>query len=248
MDPTVHYNIYNTAVYAILLGISVFYLALPALDRLDIDIDRKFFYAVTPFVLLGAALRSLRDIEVIDTILLETPIIYVLMFCLVGGVLMISLYLERISGKDYWKPMALIGGLMLLFALMQLPVSNPSAILEVGALIAVTGGGFYLLTSYVKPEFASPGFIIPVITHYFDASTTVVALSYGAEEKHVLANFFLDIMGYPGMFVMKSLIIIPATYYIYTESEGENKNFLLFVIALLGLALGARNLISTVTG
>jgi uncharacterized membrane protein len=52
--------------------------------------------------------------------------------------------------------------------------------------------------------------------------------------------------GPEGMFLMKTLIIIPAVYYINREIEGEEKNYYLFLVALLGLALGTRNILSFV--
>jgi uncharacterized membrane protein len=49
-----------------------------------------------------------------------------------------------------------------------------------------------------------------------DAAVTSVALLFpGTAEKHVLARFFIETLGpFAGMFVMKSLVILPAVYYI----------------------------------
>lgn len=241
IDPSVHYNVYNTIVYALIFSYVALYLVFPLVKKLDLSFDRRFFVAISPYVFLGGILRALRDHQVIDTILLETPIIYVLMFFYVLGILVISKFLEERDVVEYHQ-LSLAVGLLSLGALISLFDSfNFTVFLQLLILTLawlITGlGVLYLL----KPDLISYSFILPVAAHFLDATSTVVALGQGAEEKHVLANFFINTLGPYGMFVMKGLVIIPATYYIIKEFEGEERNYYLFLITLLGIALATRN-------
>ncbi|PSH02212.1 MAG: hypothetical protein BRC26_01710, partial [Nanohaloarchaea archaeon QH_8_44_6] len=67
-------------------------------------------------------------------------------------------------------------------------------------------------------------------------------------EKHVLARFFIDTFGsLKGMFLMKTLVIVPAVYYILKNVEGDEKMYYLFLISVLGIAIATRNLLTFVT-
>ncbi|MFQ3275124.1 MAG: putative membrane protein, partial [Candidatus Nanohaloarchaea archaeon] len=67
-------------------------------------------------------------------------------------------------------------------------------------------------------------------------------------EKHVLARLFIDIFGsLGGMFLMKTIIIVPAVYYIIQNVDGDEKMYYLFLISVLGFAIGTRNILSFIT-
>lgn len=238
------YNIFNTSFYAAGFAVAAAYLGYPLLKKLDLALDRRFFIGITPFIFLGSAVRVLEDLAVADTVLLVTPFIYVLMFLLTVALLTASL---KFFGENYHQPLAVIGTLMFLGVLSLYSFNNLSPLVNVLFLFgAVTGIGYALLRQF-RPELLTYSFTVPVAAHYWDASTTVTALSFGATEKHVLANFFIDLFGASGMFIMKTLVIVPAVYYIDRNLEGDEKLYYLFLIALLGIALGVRNILSVVT-
>ena len=54
------YNFVNTIVYAV-VALVFLYGLYTGLDKLNIKINRKFFYALLPFVLFGASLRAFVD-------------------------------------------------------------------------------------------------------------------------------------------------------------------------------------------
>lgn len=244
IDESVHYNPFNTAAYSVLFAVAAAYLGKPLLEKLNVDLDREFFLSISPYIFLGGAARSLKDVEIVNTVLLETPFIYILFFGVVTSALYASRKMEEFYDFKYHKVFGSIGAAMLLGALSLYSFSSPLAFAEVGLIFVPVAALVY----YVTREFTAldlHAFSLPVSAHFFDASTSVVAISHGATEKHVLANHFINLMGLSGMFVMKTLIVAPATYYICTEMEGRDRNYYLFLIALLGLALGTRNLIST---
>ncbi len=238
------YNVFNTSVYAVLFAVAAAYLGYPLLNKLGVALDRRFFIGITPFVFLGGATRVLHDRAVIDSVLLVTPFIYIIMFFLTVSLLFASLYL---FGDDYYRPLAGAGSALLLAVLSLYSYSNLGALaLTLGILSTVLVTGYFLL-KHTRPDLLTYSFGIPVVAHYWDASTTIVALRFGATEKHVLANFFIDLMGSSGMIVMKTLVIVPAVYYIDRELEGDEKQYYLFLIALLGIALGVRNILSVMS-
>jgi uncharacterized membrane protein len=246
VSESVFYNPYNTAVYAILFGLAVYYIGIPAIRKMDLEVDRKLFLGLTPFVFLGGALRSLKDLNIVDTIALETPLIYFLMFGFVSTVLYLSTRLEELKGVEYWKPMFATGTLSLFTVLGLIPINNPGALGSAALMFSTAAVAVYYGTELFYPELATLKFQLPVIAHYFDATSTVVSLANGGEEKHVLASLFIDNFGPYSMFLMKTLIIVPVTWYVVKETDGDVQRFVLFVIALLGFALGTRNLLATV--
>lgn len=242
-DESVYYNPFNTAVYAGLFALAAAYVGKPAMKRLDLEPRKEFFIAVAPFVLLGGAARSLKDLDVLNTILLETPFIYVVMFLLVAGALGASREIEKRRRIEYWKTMAALGSSALLAVLSLYSYTSPFAFIEVAVLLAPLGLGTHIAGKKLLDS--SLWFSVPVSAHWFDAATSIVALGDGANEKHVVAQFFVESLGPTGMLLVKLLLVVPAVYYVDENVEGFDRRYYLFLIALLGVALGTRNLIST---
>ncbi|MBC5792963.1 MAG: DUF63 family protein [Nanohaloarchaea archaeon] len=247
-NESVFYNPFNTAVYSALFALAAAYIGLPLLKKLDISIDRGFIIGITPYIFLGGALRSLKDINAVNTVLLETPFIYILMFGFTVSVLLISLGLQRKTGIDYFKPFSIVGIATLGFLLTFYSIANLGILLwTAGISLAWLLTGFILLERF-KPELLKYGFVLPVAAHFFDATITAVGVGLDiAVEKHVLGRFFIDLIGPAGMFVMKGLIIIPAVLYIDRNIEGEERKYYLFLIALLGFAIATRNILTLTT-
>jgi len=247
VDPAVHYNVYNTAVYALLFGAAAIYLGYPVIKKLGLDLDREFFIGIAPFVFLGGSVRALRDIQVLDTILLETPFIYILMFFFTLGSLLISLKFQKIKGISYHKIFSTLGLSALIISLMFFRVENwdllAGFILVSMAWITL---GYLLLRSFA-PEYLDWAFTLPIAAHFFDASSTYVGITLsGAEEKHVLADTVMQMVGAWGIFLVKAAIIVPVVWIIYQDFEGDERNYYLFLVALLGFAITTRNMLSIV--
>ena len=244
VNESVYYNPFNTTVYALLFGIAALYVVYPVSKKLDIDFNREFFIGIAPYIFLGGTLRSLKDIDLINTILLETPFIYFVMFIFTLIALFGSKKLEKMKDIPYHKTLSAVGSVALLLALSFYSFSNLGALIYFIGVMALVTTLFYILVRIFKSEMLTYSFSIPVLAHYFDASTTITSLAYGGIEKHVLAQYFIDIFGPGGMFLMKTIVIIPVVYYINENMEGEEKNYYLFLVTLLGIALGTRNLTS----
>ncbi|MFB6209630.1 MAG: DUF63 family protein [Candidatus Nanohaloarchaea archaeon] len=248
VNESVFYNPFNTAAYSLIFALAAAYIGYPLLKKLDISLDRRFFTGIAPFVFFGAALRSLKDINAVNTIALETPFIYILMFGFVALSIMFSRKLEDLRDIEYHKILGAIGTVSLLLLLPFYSINNMRGFAMIAMLsLGVILTGYLLLKSF-RPSLLEYSFSIPVLAHYMDASVTSVALTFpSTAEKHVLARFFVDLMGPFGMFVMKSLIIVPAVYYINENMEADEKRYYLFLIAVLGFAIATRNFLSFVT-
>lgn len=246
VNESVYYNPFNTTAYALIFGIAALYIVYPVSKKLNIDFNREFFIGITPYIFFGGAARSLKDINVINSILLETPFIYIVMFVFTTTALFGSKKLANHQEVDYHKIFFSIGIIGLLTVLSLYNISNLNAVMYFSVVMISWAIPFYLILKFLKPDLLSYCFTIPVAAHYFDASTTVTSLAFGGVEKHVLARFFINNFGSSGMFLMKTAVIIPTVYYINKNIEGEEKNYYLFLIALLGMALGTRNLISLI--
>ncbi len=235
VDESVYYNPFNTALYSMLFAVAAAYIGFPALKKLDVDLDRQFFTGIAPFVFLAGALRSLKDIEAVNTILLETPFIYLLMFGVVVASIFAAKKLAPRMGRDENKLLLGIGSILLLLILPFYSISNLTGLAMILGVTITWVAALYTVLKIFVPRLLTPEFYIPVATHYMDASVTSVALLFpGTAEKHVLAQFFIDLLGpIIGMFLMKTLVIVPAVYYIRREAEGEKKLYYLFLIAVL---------------
>jgi uncharacterized membrane protein len=245
VNESVYYNPYNTFVYALLFGGLTVYVLYPLIKKMDIEVDKKFFKGFLPFIVFGGAVRALKDIGAVNSILLETPIIYLLLFALGLGTLALSREIEKRRGISYHKVLSGISLVLLAGALSFYTLKNfPALLLELFIILLWSAGGFLVLKIW-KPELLRFEFVAPVAAHYLDASSTFTALEFGANEKHVLGRIFIDLFGPSGMFLMKTLVIVPVSYYLVEDFEGEEKMFYIFLITTLGLGIATRNTLQT---
>ena len=101
------YNPVNTVTYAIILGISLFVI-LKVMERLKIRLDERFVISTAPYILLGASLRVIQDVGLLQppvSYLFITPLVYVLAFVITAAALLTCLALQhRGIVRDYSKP------------------------------------------------------------------------------------------------------------------------------------------------
>ncbi len=246
VDESVYYNPYNTFVYAILFAALTIYVIYPAIKKMDVEIDKKFFTGFLPLIIFGGAFRALKDVDAVNSILLETPFIYIITIGLGILSLWTSKKIEELKDIEYHKTLGAIGTVLLAATLSFYQLKNPQALLlEIFVIFLWSAVGFIGLKLF-KPELLRFEFLAPVAAHYLDASSTFVALNFNANEKHVLGRIFIDLFGPSGIFLMKTLVIVPISYYLVEEFDGEEKMFYIFIITLLGLGIATRNTLQTI--
>jgi len=165
------YNPLNTIVYGILLVIGV-YLVFRLLRKLSIGIDRRFLYAILPFIFWGSTTRVLHDAAFAGRLatpglnafynspLFPTPGSYLITFGLALLVLLVSLLVQkgtggakkrllglaiRQGGIPYWKTMAAIGVVLCGINVYMLPFTTITPLLLVLGFWLLWTGLFLIL-------------------------------------------------------------------------------------------------------
>ncbi|VVB84376.1 Uncharacterised protein [uncultured archaeon] len=261
------YNPVDTVTYAILLGISIFWV-LRLLEKLKVEINSRFIIAVTPYIIAGSSLRVLEDSNIFTPplrYLFITPIIYFFIFAVTVSILALAVTLERKGTiKDYHKFFGYFGiawTFVNISALLMVgEVKNlipAAAILALGfistyAVYFVSGRlNFTLLTNKLN--------ISILFSHLLDASSTFIGMDWlGYYEKHVAPTFFINLAGnyidHPSivMYPLKLLVFIPVLYMLDNrfdvKKEGKLINLMKLAILVLGLSPATRNTLRILMG
>lgn len=142
------YNPVNTVTYAIILGISLFAI-LKLMDILKIKIDEKFVIATAPFILMGASLRVILDVNLpVPPISywFITPPVYVLAFAITATALLTCYALElRKEGEGHLRPHLRTGlvGIACIWAIISLVIVLIAAVIS-ATLTQLTGPHYWL--------------------------------------------------------------------------------------------------------
>jgi len=96
------YNIVNTAVYGIIFALAVFGVY-KLLQRLKINIDRKFLLGITPFIIMGSVFRVIRDAKIYESWVFVSPIIYMFIFVVALLALLLAIGVERFAERKLEK-------------------------------------------------------------------------------------------------------------------------------------------------
>ncbi|PSP80121.1 hypothetical protein BRC81_02715 [Halobacteriales archaeon QS_1_68_20] len=197
------YTVVSTATYAIVLVFALIGVIL-LLDRLDLEMDRRVFFALFPFMLFGGALRVVEDASVamLDargelavpfpwSATIISPFIYVTVFAVVLASLVAAVYAERRGVVDaYHRLLAAVGAVAL--AVPVLALSYLSATTDVlgfyPTVPAVVFGGatliaalFWILSERVAPTInEATGFMGALIVwgHSVDGIANVLSLDW----------------------------------------------------------------------
>ncbi|MEA1957215.1 MAG: DUF63 family protein [Euryarchaeota archaeon] len=256
------YNPVNTLTWALLLVLCLF-LTLKILKKLDIEINKPFIAAVSPYIFVGASLRVMEDAELFSpplSYLLITPLIYFLLFFCCVAILTISVELSRSNsiGVRCLVPFALIGTIWF-FVNLTILLRNEEIVLP-WVLFAVIGiSGIILLVIYIIGAKFGMNFLTEKLNvsilaaHLLDASSSYIGIDkLGYSGKHVIEGIIVKYVGSAaGMYPLKLVILIPVLYLLDTqfdEKERELKNLVLLALLVIGLAPAVRNTLRMMFG
>ena len=263
------YNPVNTLTWALLLVLCLF-LTLKLLNKLDVEINKPFVAAVSPYIFVGASLRVMEDAELFSpplSYLLITPLIYFLLFFCCIAILTISVKLSRSNGTGVrfegsgLRCLAIFGlvGVIWLFVNLTILLRKEEIVLP-WVLFAVIGiSGIILLVIYIIGVKFSIAFlteklnIAVLAAHLLDASSSYIGIDkLGYSGKHVIEGVIVKYTGSAaGMFPLKLVILIPVLYLLETqfdEEESELKNLVLLTLLVIGLAPAVRNTLRMILG
>lgn len=277
IDPIIYdtgYNPVNTLTWGIVLVlclIGIFKL----MRSMKVEMDRRFVFAVSPFILVGSTLRVLEDLEVFSPPLkyfFITPQIYFLTFGATLLCLFIGLLLERADVMTYesftWL-IALpwgIGNVIYILWGKEITIWVPFTIIGMGVSITFVVWAFsMLLGSY---RYTDDFNLAIILAHMMDASSTYVGVDLlGYVEKHVIPSYLTEFFGTASIMIPLKLFVILLVIklidsYLLHESRDmmeavsksserdmtEFANLLKFAILTLGAAPAIRNTLRMTIG
>jgi len=239
------YNPVNTLTWAIILVIAVL-IVYRMLRRYGIEFDEKFAAGNIPYVILGASVRVVEDAEFLTppiSYLFMTPFIYFTIFTVALPTLIISI---KLRGDRYWVHYGSLG-LVLSFATLILLFLNLEPInwwvlpLTIAAATFMTVL-YTLLASRFYTHMNNLLSRSVFFSHMVDGFATFMGIQYlGYWELHVLPRFLIESFG-PWIMVPAKIVVFVVILYIIDSSEEEDmKDFIKFVLIVLGLAPGLRD-------
>ncbi len=245
LDPLCrYYTVENTIVYAVIFLIAI-YGIYRLLQRLKVNIDKRFFLGILPFIIYGGWTRALRDHGLYAGWQFCSPPIYLVMFAITLSSLLLGLFLQKKFKVPYYKTMMVIGIALLLYNSSITSISNYTAFFAILAL-----AGFWLLLLFganrLKPKLVSKENAAITAAHLLDASASFTAIQFfGYYEQHVLPGFLIGLFGPWMLFPLKIAVVLPILILI---DRGEEdilfKKFLKVIILILGLGLGIRDFLT----
>ncbi len=255
------YNVFNTIVFAI-IGLAAAYCIYRLLRRLGIEIDARMAKAVLPFVFFGSAVRVLTDagilprkVEIAGYALhpllypFVTPGVYVFTFLALAFVFAAARFVLRKNERALEATKWVGIGLAAIALLPLLPLfKNWLALGEILALASV-GPVVFELGCRAGVFKRSLFNFLPVAGQSLDGAATFVGVALlNYSEEHVVANALFS-LGSPLLFYfVKMGFALAVAWAASREPDGDEKNFVLFLIAILGLAPGLRDLLRIVAG
>lgn len=230
------YNVVNTTAYALIL-VLLAYGTFEVLRRFKIKIDRKFVTAVVPFILFAISIRIFEDAGIVSGFWFVTPGIWVLFLGVILSALLLSVLVQKKTKFPYYKIMGGTGLALFLPTLLFMQLKNVQGIFYVLLFFSPILLGLKLIKWSIENKAI-------VAAHGFDAVVTFVSIDFfGYRELHVLPNFVIGLTGSAFSFiVLKLLVIIPVLILLdrYTDDK-EFKNYIKFIIAVLGFVPGTRD-------
>lgn len=236
------YNPVNTLTWALILILAVV-LIYRYLEK-RIKIDRKFVYANIPYILLGSSVRVVEDAGFLTpplSYIFMSPFIYMLVFAIAFPTLVVSI---RKFGDGYYRPYSAVG-LALSLGILILLFANLKTVywwvIPAGlALSAAISSIFFLICPKAMKNDLS---VLVMFSHMLDGFETYFGITYlGYWELHVLPRFLIERFGAISLPVVKFFVFFAILYLLDTSEEEEKlKNYIKFVLIVLGLAPGLRD-------
>ncbi len=238
------YNPVNTLTWAIILIVAV--CLIYRWLRRRIEFNDRFVYGNIPFVIFGASLRIVEDAGFLKppiSYLFMTPMIYFLIFSIALPTLVLSI---RIRKDRYWTHYGLIGAILaiatLIFLLSNLKIVNWFVLPSALAMALMFTTFYYFGTRIFARHMHNKLSEVVFFAHMLDASATFIGVQYlGYWELHVVPRFLISKLGAWVMIPAKVMVFLMILYVLDKEEDENLKNFIKFVLIVLGLAPGLRD-------
>ena len=256
------YNMVNTFIYGILLLLLAF-ATVRALKRAGIELNRRFFFALVPFMLFAGVLRALEEFARVTgagvlphSYLFLTPGIYFL----TAALALLCLLAARRAGEG-WERRMQLGGALLLVPLLLIYLHDVYLVLtgSAGGRAALNPGAFAVILAAAAFFFlsssavlrllriSSPENLLLMLGVALDSASVYVAyamLGYAVEQPLTHALLGVHPLGYP-LFKLGFYLLI-----LHLAGGEESGDIWLVKLLLLVLALpmGVHNTLQILLG
>lgn len=236
------YDIPKTLTYGIIFILAIF-LIFKVLKKLKIKIDKGLALAISPYIIFGGALRILQDAKILNSYLFVTPGIYFFVFCIIFPLILIFKFLENKLKIPYYKPVFLIGVILVSIPLSFFEIKN-----FYGIFLSILFYAPWILIFYFFKKWDLKNRLVALI-QMFDATVTFTSIQFfGFSEQHILPTFLINIFS-PFSFIFAKLLAIVLVLILIDKfsDDKEFNNFLKLCIGILGGATGTRDFIALAT-
>jgi len=246
------YNPINTLFFATVFTAAVFLIYKYIIKALHIKVDVRFLFGSSMWAFFAMSIRLLYDSGVTKSVLFITPYVTIIDFLLAVSALLLSCYIERAKGIEYWRTWSAAGAVLGLIALSFSHFNNWAGF---GAVVALWTVWLAVLIGAKKifQNFLTWWNIGVLEAHLMDASGSFIGITFfGFSEEHVLGGKLISYAETLGltvfgsgawvMFLLKLVVLLPVLYYIDSRSEDmQEAKYIKTLIFVLGFAVGLRN-------
>jgi uncharacterized membrane protein len=238
------YNPVNTAFYAVTAVIFIFGVY-RLFQRKEIDFTASTAVHTLPFIFLGGTLRFLNDAAAVPypySIALITPLIYFL----IAAVYIPAVY--RLEEKE----MSYLGTFMLLPVLLYAFIHFEE--LRLTYLIATLGLSTALTGIYywvAAEEYSITPLVLLAFTQLFEGSASMFSAlkTFGSySPKQLLGQIFNSLFGFPGVLIMKVMVLLLAIRVVTDIEDERMKGVALVALYSIGLGTGFRVFLRVLAG
>lgn len=247
--------------YVIILFASV-YVVLKLLNKLRIRVDEEFVIATIPYILMGSVFRVIEDANLLSPPIkyfFITPLIYFVIFGICFGILFLTRYLEKIRKiKSYTGIYATAGiiisiaGIIILALYSQGSFKIDILLYSLMPAVALTEVVRKISPVIKMTYLRSRIYSFAIFSFILDSFTTYIGVDLlGYTNKHPFSSFLPSIFGTGAILIPLSLILIILIILFLEKDSKEDHNkdekyMWALTLIVLGLSMGARNLLGMV--
>lgn len=242
-----HYTLPAILLYGLLFIAAIYLVYTFVLKKFKVKVNLVFILSLVPFIIYGGMTRALRDAGAYTGYLFVSPGIYITLFFITLASLIFSILIQRRFKISYWKPMVIIGSILILIDVIlvaSIGIKNLSAFYIFPGLFALWGTVFLLLHKFY-PQYLSNINALALFSQMMDASQSFSAVYFfGYSQQLPVVSGLTSIFGSWIIFPVKLAVVFGALYAIDRYSMNtELNNWMKLGIIILGMPMGFRGIL-----
>lgn len=257
------YNHFDMITYVIILFAGV-YAVLKLLNKLRIKVDEEFVIATIPYIFMGSIFRVIEDADLLKPPIkyfFITPLIYFVIFAICFSILLLTKYLEKTRKiKSYTGVYATAGiiisiaGVIILALYSQSSLKIDILLYSLMPAVALTGVVKSISPAIGMAYLRSRVYSFAIFSFVLDSFTTYIGVDLlGYTNKHPFSSFLTSIFGTGAILIPLSLILVLVIILLLekessVDDKEDEKYMLTLTLIVLGLSMGARNLLAMAFG